>query len=153
MNVHADFTVHPVQRNLRRRVNLLIYFNDDWLDEYHGHLELWSRDMRTCIQRFSPIINRCVIFNTEEDSFHGVPEPLKCPPDRTRNSMALYYYTVDDEARLRPTNYRARPSDGSRKLFIWIDKILIGFYTRIKRRLNLPDEFVGRAVSKFRRRR
>ncbi|MFM8848348.1 MAG: 2OG-Fe(II) oxygenase [Actinomycetota bacterium] len=153
LNVHADFTVHPIRRDLRRRVNLLVYLNDDWKDEYEGHLELWSRDMKTCHARISPLLNRCVIFDTDVDSYHGVPEPLRCPPDRTRNSMALYYYTFDESARLRPTNYRARPTDGSRRALIWLDKTAIGLYTRVKRRLNIPDEVVGRIVAKFRRKK
>lgn len=153
LNVHADFTVHPIRRDLRRRANLLVYLNDDWKDEYEGHLELWSRDMKTCHARISPLLNRCVIFDTDVDSYHGVPEPLRCPPDRTRNSMALYYYTFDESARLRPTNYRARPTDGSRRALIWLDKTAIGLYTRAKRRLNIPDEVVGRIVAKFRRKK
>lgn len=153
LNVHADFTVHPIRRDLRRRVNLLVYLNDDWKDEYEGHLELWSRDMKTCHARISPLLNRGVIFDTDVDSYHGVPEPLCCPPDRTRNSMALYYYTFDESARLRPTNYRARPTDGSRRALIWLDKTAIGLYTRVKRRLNIPDEVVGRIVAKFRRKK
>lgn len=153
LNVHADFTVHPIRRDLRRRVNLLVYLNDDWKDEYEGHLELWSRDMKTCHARISPLLNRCVIFDTDVDSYHGVPEPLRCPPDRTRNSMALYYYTFDESARLRPTNYRARPTDGSRRALIWLDKTAIGLYTRVKRRLNIPDEVVGRIAAKFRRKK
>lgn len=153
LNVHADFTVHPIRRELRRRVNLLVYLNEDWKDEYEGHLELWSRDMKTCHARISPLLNRCVVFNTDVDSYHGVPEPLRCPADRSRNSMALYYYTLDESARLRPTNYRARPSDGSRRALIWLDKTAIGLYTRVKRRLNISDEVVGRIVAKLRRKK
>ena len=153
LNVHADFTVHPIRRDLRRRVNLLIYLNDEWKEEYKGHLELWSRDMRTCHTHISPVLNRCVVFNTDVDNYHGVPEPLCCPSDRTRNSMALYYYTFDETARLRPTNYRARPTDGNRRALIWLDKTAIGLYTRVKRRLNIPDEVVGRIVGKLRRKK
>lgn len=48
LNIHADFTVHPHKRNWRRRVNLLIYLNENWKEDYGGHLELWSRDMKNC---------------------------------------------------------------------------------------------------------
>ena len=70
---------------------------------------------------------------------------------KTRNSMALYYYTFDETARLRTTNYRARPTDGKRRALIWLDKTAIGLYTRVKRRLNIPDEVVGRILGKLRR--
>ena len=50
LKVHADFNVHP-KLNLDRRLNMLIYLNRDWKDEYGGHLELWERDMSRCRAR------------------------------------------------------------------------------------------------------
>ena len=37
--------------------------------------------------------NRAVVFNTTDWSWHGHPEPLRCPPGWTRRSIALYYYS------------------------------------------------------------
>ena len=45
LNIHADFNVLP-DYNIDRRVNAFIYLNEDWSDDYGGHLELWSRDMK-----------------------------------------------------------------------------------------------------------
>ena len=90
--VHADFNKHP-QYQLDRRLNLLIYLNKDWQDEWGGHLELWRRDMSQCVKRVAPLLGRCVIFSTTRDSFHGHPHPLACPEDQSRKSIALYYYT------------------------------------------------------------
>ena len=73
LNIHADFTVHPLHANWRRRVNLLLYFNEDWDPEYGGQLELWSTDIKTRVQVVAPVQNRCVIFTTDPDSFHGHP--------------------------------------------------------------------------------
>jgi hypothetical protein len=97
--VHADFTWHKVY-HLARRINVLIYLNHDWHDDWGGHLQLWSRDMQRCVRRIRPSFGRCVIFNTSADSFHGHPEPLRCPPEVSRRSIAMYYYTAerDDEA-------------------------------------------------------
>lgn len=92
LGVHADFTEHKVY-HLTRRLNLLLYLNKDWKDEYEGHLELWSSDMAVCKRRVRPLLGRCVIFNTDADSFHGSPVPLACPEGMTRKSIALYYYT------------------------------------------------------------
>jgi Rps23 Pro-64 3,4-dihydroxylase Tpa1-like proline 4-hydroxylase len=92
LKIHADFNRHP-KFGLERRLNLLLYLNDDWQDEYGGDLELWNRDMTQSVQRIPPIFNRCVIFNTTDFSYHGHPEPLTCPPGRTRKSLALYYYS------------------------------------------------------------
>jgi len=92
LRVHADFNRHP-ELGLDRRLNLLIYFNRDWPQEYGGHLELWSRDMRRCVREVAPVAGRCVIFSTDSHSFHGHPRPLTCPEGETRKSLALYYYT------------------------------------------------------------
>ena len=99
LKVHADFNKHP-KFGLDRRLNLLIYLNEDWLPEYGGDLELWSEDMADCVHKIAPLAGRCVIFKTTSTSYHGHPHPLSCPPDRGRRSVALYYYSngrPDDE--------------------------------------------------------
>jgi len=92
LGIHADFNIHPLMQ-LDRRLNLLIYLNKDWQESYGGHLELWDRTMQHCVQRILPLFNRTVLFLTDDYSFHGHPEPLNCPPDRVRKSIAMYYYT------------------------------------------------------------
>jgi Rps23 Pro-64 3,4-dihydroxylase Tpa1-like proline 4-hydroxylase len=92
LNVHADFNVHFVTR-LDRRLNLLLYLNPDWRDEYGGHLELWQPGVPGPSKSILPIANRCVIFATSSRSFHGHPKPLSCPPGRSRNCLSTYYYT------------------------------------------------------------
>lgn len=103
LGVHADFT-HHVDYDLERRVNVLLYLNKDWQDEYEGHLELWNSDATQCIKRIRPSAGRCVIFNTDAGSFHGHPRPLQCPEGVTRKSIAIYYYTLGrDGAEVEPT--------------------------------------------------
>lgn len=92
LDAHADFSHHHYT-GLQRRVNVLIYLNEGWQEEYGGILKLYSRDGQA-VQQIIPDANRTVIFSTSETSFHGHPEPLTCPPDRTRKSIALYYYTA-----------------------------------------------------------
>jgi hypothetical protein len=94
LSVHADFNVHPVTRAYRR-LNLLLYLNRGWPEEWGGELELWPADLSGCSRRIAPIFNRMVVFSTTETSFHGHPHPLSCPPDAVRRSLALYYYTVE----------------------------------------------------------
>ncbi len=93
LGVHADFTRHS-DYDLDRRVNVLVYLNKDWHDDYEGHLELWERDVSRCVKRIRPTAARCVIFNTDADSFHGHPRKLQCPEGVTRKSIALYYYSI-----------------------------------------------------------
>ncbi|MGI4878248.1 MAG: 2OG-Fe(II) oxygenase [Janthinobacterium lividum] len=113
LGVHADFNVHKGM-NLLRRINLLIYLNDDWPPAYRGELELWSKDMTERRQTIAPLLGRAVVFNTELDSFHGQPDALACPPDRSRRSIALYYYTAPEEGLAnvprRTTVFKPRPN-------------------------------------------
>jgi hypothetical protein len=90
--LHRDFRVHPVT-GLYHRVNVLVYLNSDWDGEYGGDLELWGSDRTACEKRISPIAGRVLIFESTPFSFHGVPEPIRCPSGRARLSLASYYYT------------------------------------------------------------
>ena len=90
--VHRDFRRHPITRQYHR-VNVLVYMNTDWKLEYGGELELWSSDMLTCSQRIRPLAGKMVIFETTATSYHGIPDPVRCPPGRARLSLASYYYT------------------------------------------------------------
>ena len=92
LKLHVDFHKHK-RSHLDRRLNLLVYLNEDWDDSYGGHFELWERDMSRCAVRIAPLFNRVALFSTTGDSWHGHPDPLTCPEDRSRKSLALYYYT------------------------------------------------------------
>lgn len=92
LKLHVDFHKHK-RSHLDRRLNLLVYLNEDWDDSYGGHFELWERDMSCCAVRIAPLFNRVALFSTTGDSWHGHPDPLTCPEDRSRKSLALYYYT------------------------------------------------------------
>lgn len=149
LNIHADFTVHPHKRHWRRRVNLLIYLNPDWKDDYGGNLELWSRDMKECVESVKPSYNRAVIFNTDSDSFHGLPDPINCPEDDSRKSIALYYFTEEEKPIKVSTNYRARPTDGLKSALIYLDKKAVDIYSRVKGTLGINDDFVSNILNKF----
>ena len=92
LKVHADFNKHP-DSLLDRRLNVLVYLNEDWEEEYGGHFELWNESMTDCETKILPLFNRIAMFSTTSKSYHGHPNPLKCPEDRSRKSIALYYYT------------------------------------------------------------
>jgi hypothetical protein len=117
LSVHADFNRHP-HMQVERRLNLLLYLNEDWQPGWGGDLELWDRDMKACRKKVAPLIGRAVIFNTDADSYHGHPEPLACPPERSRRSIATYYYTASSDAtgsaRPRTTRFRQRPGSTDR---------------------------------------
>jgi 2OG-Fe(II) oxygenase superfamily len=114
LGIHADFRVNE-QLHLHRRLNVIIYLNEDWDESYGGSLELWSRDMTMKCEQVAPVFNRCVIFNTDASSYHGHPDPLTTPEGVYRRSIALYYYTASKEIYNEVPNvstmYRARPED------------------------------------------
>jgi hypothetical protein len=114
LKIHADFNRHP-KFKLERRLNLLLYLNENWKEEYGGHLELWNREMTHFVHKILPTFNRCVIFNTTDTSYHGHPEPLACPQGMTRKSLALYYYSngrpAEEESPEHGTLVRPRPGE------------------------------------------
>lgn len=93
LGLRTDFRAHRNPR-LTRRLNFLIYLNKNWEEDYRGHLELWDKSAKHKVHSIAPLFNRCVVFSTGKDSYHGHPDPLNTPANRTRKSMALYYYTA-----------------------------------------------------------
>ena len=146
LNMHADFTVHPHQRQWKRRLNLLLYCNENWLPEYGGGLELWDATMSHAEKVVQPLGNRVLIFATDTTSFHGHPDPLQCPDGVARRSMALYYFTYEDKPNVRSTEYRARPNDGSKGILIYLDKMTLRIFDKAKRRLGISNSFANRVL-------
>ena len=146
LNMHADFTVHPHQRQWKRRLNLLLYCNETWLPEYGGGLELWDATMSHAEKVVQPLGNRVLIFATDATSFHGHPDPLQCPDGVARRSMALYYFTYEDKPNVRSTEYRARPNDGTKGILIYLDKMTLRIFDKAKRRLGISNSLANRML-------
>lgn len=114
LDIHADYNYHPITK-LDRRVNVLLYLNEEWKTEWKGQLEFWDHEMIRCVRRIEPIFNRMVIFNVTDESNHGHPDPLQCPANVTRKSIALYYYTngrpAHEISAPHSTIFKRRPED------------------------------------------
>lgn len=151
LNVHADFTTHHHVRSWRRRVNLLLYLNETWQSDWGGAIELWDSDMRRCVEKVAPLGNRMLIFTTSGDAYHGHPDPLACPDDVARRSLALYYFTAEDHPPRRSTRYRARPGDGPKGMAIWMDRQALNVYDRVKSRFRMSDRFASGALQQVHR--
>ncbi len=92
---HTDF--HVYQRlHLFRRLNVLLYLNPEWKQEYGGCLELYEKGSKTAAVTIVPEWGSCVIFKTDDDSVHGFAQPIL--GNRWRRSIALYYYTSSEAA-------------------------------------------------------
>lgn len=114
LKIHADFNKNKIT-NLDRRLNVLVYMNKDWDESWGGHFELWDTEMKGAVKKILPIFNRMALFTTTSDSYHGHPDALRCPPGRSRKSLALYYYTngrpKDEIKDAHSTLFRARPNE------------------------------------------
>jgi hypothetical protein len=114
LRIHADFNFHPTTGH-HRRLNLLVYLNREFRDEWNGNLELWASNMSHCVRSIAPVLNRAVLFATTDAAYHGHPRPLTCPPGQTRKSLALYYYTAtrpaDELRRPHSTLYKTTPQE------------------------------------------
>lgn len=100
-NVHLDYSIHP-KLKLERRVNLLIYITPNWKEEYGGALELHAKHPDKIapgelVKAIFPMFNTAILFDTSQDSWHGLPEPIMCPDKITRNSLAVYYLSEPRE--------------------------------------------------------
>jgi len=110
LDIHADFNLHK-QMNVERRLNVLIYLNDDWREEWGGSFEIWKNDMSAKVKGFTPTFNRMCCFSTGSNTFHGNPERVNHPNGEPRRSIALYYYTAtwDPTRKAHSTIFKPRP--------------------------------------------
>lgn len=91
LDMHLDYCVHPLLPQLERRLNLIVYVTPEWLPEYGGAIQLWDQGLQHCVRQIPPIFNRAVLFSTSDISYHGLPDPISCPPEMQRSSIASYY--------------------------------------------------------------
>ena len=135
LGVHADFSQHERLR-LDRRLNVILYLNDDWDRAWGGDLELWDSDMGAAVKTIGPELGTLVVFSTLSDGFHGHPQPLSCPEDRSRLSMATYYYTTPSGSSLdrpdHPTLWQARYRS-ERRLADWVPPAVARRLRRFRR--------------------
>mgnify|MGYP001161466362 FL=1 len=108
LNVHKDYSVHP-KLGLRRKLNLIVYLSENWNPEWGGAIEFWSHNEQNnrplaLEKSIDCMYNRAVLFDTTQNSWHGLPTPLTCPKGKYRKSIAMYYLTDadgDEEVRKR----------------------------------------------------
>jgi Rps23 Pro-64 3,4-dihydroxylase Tpa1-like proline 4-hydroxylase len=121
LDIHIDFNIHP-KLKLDRRLSLILYLNKDWKESWNGDFQVWEgykdgeKHVLTKLhEKIYPLFNRLLIFSTSEKSYHGHPEPLNCPEDITRKSLATYYYTngrpTDEISMQHSTTYVKLPGE------------------------------------------
>lgn len=110
--LHRDLELHP-HTGLERRLNLAVFLNRDWDDDWGGHLELWhERDGKPymCGRRVRPTLGRIMLFDPQ--GFHGFPDPVRCPAETSRLSVQVFYYAPARETAKRTrAMFVPRPQD------------------------------------------
>ena len=94
LDVHVDGNYHD-STGLNRRINAILYLNPDWQAGWGGEFGLYDAQGDVCLKEVAPLFNRLVVFDSHDASFHGLPAPLEFPPEKTRKSIILYYYTKE----------------------------------------------------------
>lgn len=137
LDVHVDFN-YFAERDWHRRLNLLVFLNEEWPAAWGGPLELWDGDVKRCFRSVLPTLNRAVLFETSQVSYHGVPK-ITCPDGVVRKSFAAYYYTKEAPAgwdgRKHSTVFRARPQERWKGMFAMPFERLADHARRLPRRL------------------
>lgn len=95
LNPHLDYSIHP-KLGLERVINIIIYISPNLRPEHGGHLGLWAHDPANnspgkLIKEVEPYFNRAIIFNTTQNSWHGMSRKLNVPEGVYRKSLAIYY--------------------------------------------------------------
>ena len=142
--IHLDYEKHPISGK-ERRLNLILYLNKFWNEEWNGETELWNEDVSKCIKKSKIKYNSCLVFRTNDISWHGLPEPIKCPNDVFRKTLAYYYISPLEskgtknkvgsqmDGYRKKATYTLRPQDEKTEYLLKLIKI------RSNRRLTKDD--------------
>lgn len=114
LDIHIDYNLHPGSKK-QRRLNFLIFLNEEWKEEWGGMLQLWDASVSRCVTAIAPAFNRCVLFECSEISFHGYNQ-IQCPPEVTRKSFYTYYFSEPaTNLRFHDTVFKPLPQDSALK--------------------------------------
>jgi hypothetical protein len=97
LNPHLDYSLHP-KINLERRINVIYYLTDRYHSKDGGHLGFWdnknSKQPGNLKKEYEPRFNRLILFNTSQNSWHGLSRLYNPAKNKYRKSLATYYLSI-----------------------------------------------------------
>lgn len=131
LDIHVDYNLHPLRKK-QRRLNLIIFLNDDWQEDWGGALEFWNGDVSECMQSILPVFNRCVLFECHDHSYHGYSK-ITCPETVTRKSFYLYYFSEPGQRLIfHDTIFRNKPKEPlAKKIRVHLKETTKNFIKRV----------------------
>ena len=147
LNIHLDYEKHPILNNRERRLNIILYLNKSWKDNWNGNTELWDTNVQNCIVSQKVKYNTAIIFETNNTSWHGVPDKIMCPDNESRKTLAYYYISpltkksknIKNKFGADHTGYRNKASFIKRPCDINIEKLEKFYKIRPTRRITKKD--------------
>jgi len=137
LHMHLDYEKHPYL-DKERRLNLIYFTNNNWKEEYNGDLQLWEKNMSSCNKRIFPEFNKVVIFQTNDVSWHGLPNKIDCPKDIQRRTLA-YYWISDLCTKKKSEHYRLKAKYVKRPQDVYDERIQKLYDIRKDRRITIED--------------
>tara|TARA_R110002051_G_scaffold315015_1_gene392869 strand:+ start:4973 stop:5749 length:777 start_codon:yes stop_codon:yes gene_type:complete len=139
LDMHLDFNYHPLQNNWFRQMNLLLYLNEGWKEEFGGHLKI--NDLRSGDKKEIAVpFNRLIIQECGPYSLHGY-DMTNFPEGNYRTSIATYAYTLHNKLMEKPRTTDWFPDKNSSPLKKFIAK---NFDTAVK----IKNKFFGSGTAK-----
>ena len=110
--VHLDYTIHPITGK-ERRLSIMVYMSKNWDNTWGGNLKMWDENLENSVTMDHSLWNTALVFKTNGPTYHGFPEPIKCPEGVYRKVIGIYYVsepTAESLARPRKNaHYFAEP--------------------------------------------
>ena len=122
LDIHVDAGRH-IKTGLVKAITIGVYLSYNWSEENGGHIEFWEGNksnidnpkIYSCKDKFLPIFNRCIIFENNDNSWHGAPEPCICKNNEKRIFLTLSYLSDEKSNLFENERFKAffvkRPND------------------------------------------
>jgi Rps23 Pro-64 3,4-dihydroxylase Tpa1-like proline 4-hydroxylase len=89
LTTHLDYNLHP-QLLLERRLNLVLFLNQVWSEEWGGAFDLYDDMGEGPVKRIYPSFGQMVLWESSELAYHGT-QLVSLEAKHPRLTLACYY--------------------------------------------------------------